>query len=92
MSVTSEPIQKPVMKQLGLPASFLLLGVSLLFIILGYTLLEIKLEALLCITAVAISFVALWLGHSFPEIIDEIVQLVRAARRERVQISGVAGS
>lgn len=73
MSVTSEPIQKPVMKQLGLPSSFLLLGASLVFIILGYTLLEIKLEALLCITAVFISFVAMWLGHTFQEIIDEIV-------------------
>lgn len=62
------------MRQLGLPASFLLLCISLIFIILGYTILGIKLEALLCITAVIISFVALWLGHSFQEIIDEIVR------------------
>jgi Na+/H+ antiporter len=41
---------------------------------LGYTILAIKLEALLCITAVMISFVALWLGLSFQEIIDEIVR------------------
>lgn len=74
MSITSEPIQRQEMKRLGLPASFLLLGISLIFIILGYTILAIKLEALLCITAVIISFVALWLGHSFQEIIDEIVR------------------
>ena len=74
MSTTSEPIQSQEMKRLGLPASFLLLGISLIFIILGYTILAIKLEALLCITAVLISFVALWLGHSFQEIIDEIVR------------------
>lgn len=74
MSITSEPIERQEMKRLGLPASFLLLGISLIFIILGYTILAIKLEALLCITAVIISFVALWLGHSFQDIIDEIVK------------------
>lgn len=74
MSATSEPIQSPEYKQLSLASSFILLGLSLAFIIFGYTLLNIKLEALLCITAVIISFVALWLGHSFQNIIDEIVQ------------------
>lgn len=74
MSATSEPIQPPAFKQLGLATSFLLLGLSLAFIIFGYILLDIKLEALLCITAVIISFVAMWLGHTFQNIIDEIVQ------------------
>ncbi|WP_227989300.1 Na+/H+ antiporter NhaC [Morganella morganii] len=74
MSVISEQIQKPIMKKLGLLSSFLLLSVSLVFIILGYTLLGIRLEALLCITAIFISFIALWLGHTFQEIIDEIVK------------------
>lgn len=70
MSIEKEPINK---KELGLLPSFLLLGVSLFFIIFGYTFLNIKLEALLCITAVIISFVAIYLGHTFNAIIDEIV-------------------
>lgn len=74
MSTISKPLQDIPVKKLGLPASFLTLIISLAFIILGYTLLGIKLEALLCITAVFISFIALWLGHTFQEIIDEIVK------------------
>lgn len=71
MSFDNEPLNK---RELGLTPSFLLLGVSLFFIIFGYTFLNIKLEALLCITAVIISFVAIYLGHTFNAIIDEIVK------------------
>lgn len=74
MSSLQEPLKKPGSKQLSLASSFLLLGLSLSFIIFGYTLLNIQLEALLILTAIIISFVAMWLGYSFQNIIDEIVQ------------------
>lgn len=74
MEVTSERAERIEKRQLGLFASFTLLVVSLLFIIIGYTIFNIKLEALLCITAIINAFVALWLGFSFDNIIDEIVK------------------
>lgn len=74
MSTIQEPLKRPGSKQLSLASSFLLLGLSLSFIIFGYTLLNIQLEALLILTAIIISFVAMWLGYSFQNIIDEIVQ------------------
>lgn len=74
MSSTSEVLPETTRRVLGLPASFFLLGISLISIILGYTILGIKLEALLCITAIVNAFVAMWLGYSFQDIIDEIVK------------------
>ena len=74
MSSTSEVLPATPRRVLGLPASFFLLGISLISIIFGYTILGIKLEALLCITAIVNAFVAMWLGYSFQDIIDEIVK------------------
>lgn len=74
MSVNYQTDCNDAKRKLKLPAAFTLLIISLLFIVVGYTILDIKLEALLCLTAILNSLVALWLGYNFQQIIDEIVK------------------
>lgn len=60
-------------KPISLHLSCLLLFGILAFIILGYEFMEVPLEGLLIISAIIISLVAIYQGHTFNQIQDEIV-------------------